>query len=173
VQRLNDLKSLLLPVNLLDDALVDALALIAESGLQTERRTLFRLHKSDAGRDGFEEGDGTEVGFDVVVVLVTLLLRSVKRFLVRVLALRDEAFVGGVRRLRDWKGKERSASKEEKRGKGEGRRTPLVVKHLPTESVTTGAVERNFLCVSRRSVSSGSKGKKHDEKEERETHLRR
>jgi hypothetical protein len=146
VQRLNDLKSLLLPVNLLDDALVDTLALIAESGLQAERRTLFRLHKSDAGRDGFEEGDGTEVRFDVVVVLVAFLLRAMKRFLVRVLALSDEAFVGGVRRLRDWKGKERSASREEKGRRGEGRRTPLVVKHLPAESVATGAVERDFLC---------------------------
>lgn len=93
MQRLNDLPTLLLAIHLLDDALVDALALVPKSGLEAERRAFVGLHDGDAGRDRLEEGDRAQVRFDVVVVLVALFLGPVQRFLVRVLAVRDEAFI--------------------------------------------------------------------------------
>ena len=74
MQDRDDLAPLLLPIHLLNDPLIDALALIPESRFESKSRSFVRFHDGDSSSDRFEEGNRAEICFDVVVVLVSFLL---------------------------------------------------------------------------------------------------
>ena len=125
VKSSDDLESRVSSVDLLDDPLVDGLGLSSESRLESEDELLLGGHESDSSGDGFEESDRSEVGFDVVVVLVSFLLGSMERFLVDVLLVSDEGsrVLGGGGRMRD----------------------PFVVENVPAHRIPTRAREVDLL----------------------------
>ena len=88
VQRGNHLEAMLPAIHLFHDALVNALALAAQSRLETERRALLRIHRRDTRGDRLQQRNRAQIRLDMVVVLVPLLLAAIERVLVHILLVR-------------------------------------------------------------------------------------
>ena len=118
VQRSNHLEAVLPAIHLFHDALVNALALAAQSRLETERRALLRIHRRDPRGDRLEQRNRAQIRLDMVVVLVPLLLAAIQRVLVHILLVRIERLAltrpGGIAH-------------------------PPIVQHLPAQGVAATA----------------------------------
>lgn len=90
VQSVDHFSAKLFTVDLLDDSLVDALALIAQAGFQAERHPLLRIHGGNPCGDGLEQRNGAKVGLNVEIVLVPLFLGAVEGLLKGVLLVCKE-----------------------------------------------------------------------------------
>lgn len=80
-----------LAVNLLEDPLVDCLAVSSLSDGHTEIGAVFGYHTEKGLCDWLKQADNSSVCLDAKVVIVSLLLDSVEALLESVLAMSDES----------------------------------------------------------------------------------